>query len=121
MTLDEVVFRAVCSLEAYLNKNGIDLVSSSSPFDPPDYSEIKAKMKEWISEAVRAANVWIPVSERLPEYDQRALVWSDYYYIAAYWPDGPAGDEKPWFNPAIGFFAAEAWMPLPEPYKEADA
>lgn len=63
---------------------------------------------------------WIPVSERLPKYDQRALVWSDYYYIAAYWPDGPAGDEKPWFNPAIGFFAAEAWMPLPEPYREED-
>ena len=119
MTLDDVVFRAVCSLEAYLNKNGIDLVSSISPFDPPDYSEIKAKMKEWISEAVRAANVWIPVSERLPDDRNKVLVTSERGAVFIGFATNSVFGGKVWFDERhTRIIKPVAWMPLPKPYRE---
>ena len=63
---------------------------------------------------------WIPISERLPDEETTVLAQSDMVmYVATYEPD--IYEDRPWFSGEIGFFAAEAWMPLPEPYKEADA
>lgn len=59
---------------------------------------------------------WIPVSERLPEKEGKYLVTTfgggmydvdtSHFFI---WEDG----ETEW-----GEYGVEAWMPLPEPYKE---
>ena len=50
---------------------------------------------------------WIPVSERLPEHNQR---------IIAYYPEHKSTMMIN-YN-AHGFTSMSAWMPLPEPYAE---
>ena len=60
---------------------------------------------------------WIPVSERLPEKGTTVLVQSDMVmYVATYEPN--IYEDMPWFSGEIGFISADAWMPLPEPYRE---
>jgi hypothetical protein len=67
---------------------------------------------------------WIPVSERLPENNDRVLVWHyDEVDMAQYWPwpDNKAGNRRgKWeqFDPSGYPFAISHvthWMPLPEP------
>ena len=71
------------------------------------------------------ANTWIPVSERLPEYDEFVLVTANGKHknitfehaieLAVYAKDeGWILEAYPdWIDPNV-----TAWMPLPEPYKE---
>lgn len=70
-------------------------------------------------ETVPSAQVWIPVSERLPERGDRVLTCSgdimeiqELSFGGAWENDG--GDIQE-------FEAVSAWMPLPDPYKEAEA
>lgn len=78
----------------------------------------------------RPTGEWIPVSERLPEDMQRVLIWYEYYRYGDYncmyqtYGFGYVCDGKwsPFINGETGWQDARiiAWMPLPEPYKEAE-
>ncbi len=93
-----------------------------------------------IHKAERQQGEWIPVSERLPEDMQRVLIWFEYYrygdYNCMYQTYGDYncmyqtygfgyvcdGKWSPFINGEIGWQDARiiAWIPLPEPYKEAE-
>ena len=69
---------------------------------------------------------WIPISERLPEEEEYILLSFANYTgldIGRYEKDGendkfyPGDDEKSYSS--YGFFV-NAWMPLPEPYREGE-
>ena len=69
---------------------------------------------------------WIPISERLPEEEEYILLSFANYTgldIGRYEHDGendkfyPGDDEKSYSS--YGIFV-NAWMPLPEPYREED-
>ena len=61
---------------------------------------------------------WIPCSERLPEEKKEVLISADgELYIAEYEMDHGKG----YWNEVIEYgyvMGVDAWMPLPEPYKE---
>ena len=65
---------------------------------------------------VPSAQAWIPVSERLPENDGRFLITyhGDVYFGLCY--AGVFTGYEP--GEGVGLIVPEAWMPLPEPYKE---
>lgn len=55
---------------------------------------------------------WISVEDRLPDEDDKCLVWNGHHiFVAIYWGDGV------W---KFDSYACEIthWMPLPEPPKE---
>ena len=58
---------------------------------------------------------WIPVSERLPEYDNDVLATDgENIYVAYYWNKyWNSNDDRCCLELPV-----KAWMPLPEPYKE---
>jgi hypothetical protein len=68
---------------------------------------------------------WIPVSERLPDTDDKVLCWYEYYH----WSRGKVLPEyglgryfketKAWFGEVAHGVDVRviAWMPLPKPYK----
>lgn len=78
----------------------------------------------------RPTGEWIPVSKRLPEDMQGVLIWFEYYrygdYNCMYQTYGFGyvcdGEWSPFINGETGWRDARiiAWMPLPEPYKEAE-
>lgn len=76
------------------------------------------KMAKELSE-LRQQNRWIPVSERLPDYNEEVLITNGKYvtiderYFLENTEDGEAytWDINGWDD-------VVAWMPLPEPYKE---
>ena len=73
------------------------------------FIELEAE-NERLHEALESQPRWVPISERLPEEDQRVIVTSEFGNVglSLYW-------KKSYFwnnNYVI------AWMPLPEPYKE---
>ena len=95
--------------------------------------EEKEKCGEWL-DAIELAKIaialqrqkWIPVSERLPEDESYILVSfenSTMPDIARYEENNeggtfyPGDDEKSYSS--YGFFV-NAWMPLPEPYREGE-
>ena len=60
----------------------------------------------------RTDNSWISVEDRLPDEDDKCLVWNGHHiFVAIYWGDGV------W---KFDSYACEIthWMPLPEPPKE---
>ena len=74
-----------------------------------------------IIESMPPAQQWIPVSERLPDYEEKVLCWMacDDYIVG--FRDNQYGLDV-WIT---GVFASEtfdviAWQPLPEPFKEAE-
>ena len=59
----------------------------------------------------RTDNRWISVEDRLPDEDDKCLVWNGHHiFVAIYWGDGV------W---KFDSYACEIthWMPLPEPPK----
>lgn len=56
---------------------------------------------------------WIPISERLPKFNDIVLASSDSDYPELRVILTVYSAEEFWFNGKI-----KAWMPLPEPYKE---
>jgi len=74
-----------------------------------------------VTEALLEQTRWIPCSERLPEEDGRYFV-TRYDYVT----DSPFVDilwyeKRTWWDRRIvGDFAVNAWMPLPEPYREEE-
>lgn len=95
--------------------------------------EEKEKCGEWL-DAIELAKIaialrsqkWIPVNERLPEDESYILVSFENFTmpdIARYEENDeggtfyPGDDEKSYSS--YGFFV-NAWMPLPEPYREGE-
>ena len=83
-----------------------------------------AKLED--AEDANVLSKWIPISERLPEEEEYILLSFANYTgldIGRYENDGendkfyPGDDEKSYSS--YGIFV-NAWMPLPEPYKEND-
>lgn len=80
--------------------------------------------REQCFELVERKSGWIPISERLPDTDEYVLLSFENYTMAAIGryeenDEGgtfyPGDDEKSYSS--YGIFV-NAWMPLPEPYKE---
>ena len=67
---------------------------------------------------------WIPVSERLPEFDESVLVFCRIYgrFLATYVQVGEFDGQKygNWrdFKGQLGILPPTHWMPLPEPPKK---
>lgn len=65
---------------------------------------------------------WIPVSARMPEEHKRVIV-SDVFgvYIGEFIDAGESWGGKHFINEhGMHSKSVKAWMPLPEPYKEAE-
>jgi hypothetical protein len=111
------VQNAIASLSA-------QLASVGKERDEARY-ELNQAMTDYFAAEQRARDMnWIPVSERLPENNDRVLVWHyDEVDMAQYWPwpDNKAGNRRgKWeqFDPSGYPFAISHvthWMPLPEP------
>ena len=87
----------------------------------------KEKLKDTMLELedIEKVNRWIPITERLPETDDYILLSFENFSLpdigryevdengdGAFYP----GDEDRSYN-SFGLFA-NAWMPLPEPYRQ---
>lgn len=78
----------------------------------------------WLKEAADAIEElskprWIPVTERLPEYGERVLVFGGVTMYVAYYDKNRYGGES-WhkLNSKSHYCNPTHWMPLPEPPKE---
>lgn len=62
---------------------------------------------------------WVPVTERLPEYGERVLVFGGVTMYVAYYDKNRYGGES-WhkLNSKSHYCNPTHWMPLPEPPKE---
>lgn len=102
----------------------IDLIIAAKQDDPETGS-----FTEWLADYLLANGVtiqkWIPVEERLPERFKNVLCWYEYrngtgkmvqtYGIGFYFKDDTWGGEV-----SNGYDTKVlAWMPLPQPPKEA--
>jgi len=76
-------------------------------------SKAIAKIKE-LSSSSESPNGWIPCSERLPKYGQPVLTYNleDDEYEVNHIIDEEDGE---WFT-----YGVDAWMPLPDPWKEEE-
>lgn len=82
---------------------------------------IEAYIRRMYGEGQEDEPRWIPCSERLPEPCQMVLATNKYGFVWVF-----KRIENGWSEPIEGWFTdkeepdhVKAWMPLPEPYKEA--
>jgi hypothetical protein len=77
-------------------------------------AEEHRQIAEWLKELkqLREQTGWIPVSERMPNFNDIVLASTDSDYDELKVVLTVYGAEEFWFNGKI-----KAWIPLPEPYK----
>ena len=77
-------------------------------------AEEHRQIAEWLKELkqLREQTRWIPVSERMPNFNDIVLASTDSDYDELKVVLTVYGAEEFWFNGKI-----KAWIPLPEPYK----
>ena len=75
-------------------------------------NKLRTIEKDTAYECGKHANKWIPVSERLPDFNDIVLASTDSDYDELRVILTVYSGEEFWFNGKI-----KAWMPLPEPYK----
>lgn len=89
-----------------------------SPAQLQVIEEEYSKMAKELAE-LRQQNRWIPVSERLPDYNEEVLI-TDGKYVTIdtryFLENTEDGEAYTW--DINGWDDVIAWMPLPEPYKE---
>ena len=89
-----------------------------SPAQLQVIEEEYSKMAKELAE-LRQQNRWIPVSERLPDYNEEVLI-TDGKYVTIdtrhFLENTEDGEAYTW--DINGWDDVVAWMPLPEPYKE---
>lgn len=92
---------------------------------PNEVTALNVETQKDAEEALKEIRRWIPVTEKLPEPETYILVSFDNFTlpdIATYRVDDDGsgafypGDEDYTYL-SVGFYV-NAWMPLPEPYKE---
>lgn len=105
------IYNAIAVLEDYEN-TGI------TPEQLQVINEEYTKMAKELAE-FRKQNQWIPVSERLPDYNEEVLI-TDGKYVTIderyFLENTEDGEAYTW--DINGWDDVVAWMPLPEPYKE---
>ena len=79
----------------------------------------KRSMEAWADEAANAQPRWISVTERLPKYGERVLVFGGVTMYVAYYDKNRYGGEI-WhkLNSKSHYCNPTHWMPLPQPPKE---
>lgn len=89
-----------------------------SPAQLQVIEEEYSKMAKELAE-LRQQNRWVPVSERLPDYNEEVLI-TDGKYVTIdtryFLENTEDGEAYTW--DINGWDDVIAWMPLPEPYKE---
>ena len=89
-----------------------------SPAQLQVIEEEYSKMAKELAE-LRQQNRWIPVSERLPDYNEEVLITNGKYVTIdtrCFLENTEDGEAYTW--DINGWDDVIAWMPLPEPYKE---
>ena len=84
-------------------------------------SEVDAtNLTGWLAEE-RAKRLWISVTERLPKYGERVLVFGGFTMYVAYYDRNRYGGES-WhkLNSKSHYCNPTHWMPLPDPPKEEE-
>lgn len=105
------IYNAIAVLEDYEN-TGI------TPAQLQVIEEEYSKMAKELAE-LRQQNRWIPVSERLPDYNEEVLITNGKYVTIdtrCFLENTEDGEAYTW--DINGWDDVIAWMPLPEPYKE---
>lgn len=95
-----------------------------APIENKPHEKIKVESIDIVVTGPKEKSDWIPISERLPDTDEYVLLSFENYTMAAIGryeenDEGgtfyPGDDEKSYSS--YGIFV-NAWMPLPEPYRE---
>lgn len=76
-----------------------------------------------MQELIKRTRGWIPVSEAVPEPDERVAVTTGGYEYHVWDCMSNRGDDYFWEDEEGYYhnkYAVDAWMPLPEPYKEEE-
>ena len=99
-------------------------ISTPSDYEPcKKCAEEHRQLAEWLKELKQLRNQtsWISVSERLPKKDGRYYVTRHNYVTQSDFIDILWYEKGLWWNrQSIEDYAVIAWMPKPEPYKEAE-
>ena len=82
-------------------------------------SEAYDKLSRHMDDLAALMPRWIPVSERLPKYGERVLVFGGVTMYVAYYDKNRYGGES-WhkLNSKSHYCNPTYWMPLPQPPKE---
>lgn len=126
MTLDEAIKYAeevmVENLEKTKGRNASDPIATNCFKCAKEHEQLV----EWLKELkqLREQTSWIPVSERLPETEERVLtLLDDGFVMIGHYIDWKDGTPITWVLDGQEDYNVDtddtiAWMPLPKSYKE---
>lgn len=85
----------------------------------PKYRLEESTIAEEVKAIPSAEPKWIPVSEKLPEYDEEVLCFLESNEMAVLYRENEWGQDV-WVDGSLGTGCYEviAWMPLPTQYRE---